>query len=109
MPSVLVALGCVLLAVALFFLREGSGWGLFIAWLAGTWGAMLVAWGLIAGWYRSVAACMVGSAFALASVLVALLCVQRGAWDIAMMCAAASGLALVFGVYQLRSLLRGRG
>ena len=67
-----------------------------------------MAWGLIAGWTRSLAACVVGSAFALAAVLVALLCVQRDAWEIAIPCAIASGLALLFGVYQVRVLLQPR-
>jgi EamA domain-containing membrane protein RarD len=44
--------------------------------------------------------------FALAAVLIALLCVQFDAWDIAIMCAIASGLALIFAVYQACYLLR---
>jgi hypothetical protein len=107
-PSLLVGFGSVLLAIALAFLLDGSGWGIAIAWLFGTWGATLVAWGLIAGWPRSLAACVVGSAFALAAVLVALLCVQRDAWEIAIACAIASGLALLFGVYQVGALLQQR-
>jgi len=107
-PSLLVGFGSVLLAIALVFLLDGSGWGIAIAWLLGIWGATLVAWGLIAGWTRSLAACVVGSAFALAAALVALLCVQRDAWEIAITCAIASGLALCFGVYQVRALLHER-
>ena len=104
----LVGFGSLLLAIALAFFLEGSGWGIAIAWLFGTWGATLVAWGLIAGWTRSLSACIAGSAFALAAVLVALLCVQREAWEIAIPCAIASGLALLFGVYQVRALLQQR-
>jgi hypothetical protein len=104
-PSLLVAFGSVLLAVALAFLLDGSGWGLVIAWVLGTWGATLLAWGLIAGWSHSVAACAVGSAVALAALLVALLCVPRDAWEIAIPCAIAAGLALLFGVYQIRALI----
>ena len=106
--SLLVGFGSVLLAIALAFLLDGSGWGIVIAWALGIWGATLVAWGLIAGWTRSLAACVVGSALALATVLVALLCVQRDAWGIAIPCAIASGLALLFGVYQIRALLQQR-
>ena len=105
-PSLLVGFGSVLLAIALAFLIDGSGWGIVIAWVLGIWGSTLVAWGLIAGWTRSLAACIAGSAFALAAVLVALLCVQRDAWGIAIPCAIASGLALLFGVYQVRALLQ---
>jgi hypothetical protein len=108
MASRLLAVGCLLLAAALFFWHEGSGWGQFAAWLFGSWGAMLVAWGLIAGWYRSVAACIAGSAFALGAMLLALLGVQRGAWEIGFLCAVGSGLALVFGLYQVRHLIGGR-
>ena len=109
MPTLLLRFGFVLLAIALFCWHEGSGWGLFIAWVLGMWGAMLVAWGLIAGWYRSVAACVAGSAFALAAVFVALFCVQRGEWEMGILCAIGSGLALIFGVYQVCYLLRQRG
>ena len=108
-PALLVAFGSVLLAIAIFFWREGSGWGLFIAWVFGTWGAMLVAWGLLTGWYRSLAACIAGSAFALAAVLVALLCVQHDAWGVALPCAAGSALAFIFGVYQVAYLSHRRG
>jgi hypothetical protein len=107
-PALIVALGSVLLAIALAFLLDGAGWSIAIAWLLGTWGATLVAWGLIAGWPRSVAACAGGSAFALAAVLVALLCVQRDAWEIAIPCALAGGLALLSGGYQIRALLQQR-
>jgi len=106
MAALVVGFGCFLLGLALFCLREGSGYGLLFAWILGTWGAMLVAWGLLAGWFRSVLACVVASAFALASVLVALLCVQFEAWDIAILCAVGSGLALIFGVYRVFDLLR---
>lgn len=102
----LLTFGCALLAIALVFWHEGSGWGLFIAWVCGTWGATVVAWGLIAGWHKSLAACLAGSAFALAAVLTALLLVQRGAWDMAVVCAVGSGLALAVGLYQVRHLLR---
>ena len=108
LPSLVVGFGSVLLAIALAFFLEGSGWGIVIAWVLGTWGATLVAWGLIAGWTRSLAACVVGSAFALAAALVALLGVQRDAWGIAIPCAIASGLALLFGVFQIRVLLQQR-
>ena len=109
MPTLLLRSGCVLLAIALFCWHEGSGWGLFIAWVLGMWGATLVAWGLITGWYRSVAACVAGSVFALAAVFVALFCVQRGAWEMGIPCAVGSGLALILGVYQVWRLLRRRG
>ena len=102
----LLTVGCVLLAIALFFWHEGSGWGLFIAWVSGTWGAMLAAWALIAGWRKSLAACLVGSALALGAVLTALLFVQRGAWDLAVVCAVGSGLALASGLHQVRHLAR---
>ena len=105
-PSLLVASGSVLLAIALALLLDGSGWGFVIAWVLGIWGATFVSWGLIAGWYRNLAACIVGSLFALAAALVALLCVQRDAWEIAIPCAVASGLALLFGVYQVHALLQ---
>ena len=95
-----------MLALAVFFWREGSGWGLFIAWIFGMWGAMLVAWGLIAGWYRSIAACVAGSGFAFAALLIALLGVQHGAWEMAILCVVGSGLALLCGVYQVRYLAR---
>jgi len=108
-PALLVAFGSVLLAIALLLWREGSGWGLFIAWVFGMWGAMLVAWGLIAGWHRSLAACIAGSAFALAAMLLALLCVQHDAWDLAVPCAVGSALALIFGVYQVAYLSHRRG
>lgn len=107
-PSLLVGFGSVLLALALACVLEGSEWGIVIAWVLGTWGATLVAWGLIAGWTRSLAACVAGAAFALAAMLVALLCVQLDAWGIAIPCAIASGLALLFGVYQVRALLQAR-
>jgi hypothetical protein len=107
-PQLLVGFGGVLLAIALFLWAEGSAWGLVIAWLLGTWGATLVAWGLLAGWYRSRAACVVGSAFALGAVLVALLCVPHNGWELAIMCAGASGLALIFGVIQVWHLSRRR-
>ena len=103
-----VGFGSVLLAIALAFFLEGSGWGIAIAWFLGTWGATLVAWGLITGWSRSLAACIAGSALALAAALVALLCVQREAWEFAIPCAIASGLALLCGVFQVRSLLKQR-
>lgn len=107
-PAGLIGGGCFLIAVALYCWREGSGYGLLFAWVFGTWGATLVAWGLLAGWYRSVAGCVAGSAFALAALLVALLCVQFDAWDLAIPCAIASGLALIFGGFQLGHLLRQR-
>ena len=108
LPSLVVGFGSVLLAIALALLLDGSEWGIVIAWVLGIWGATLVAWGLIAGWTRSLAACVVGSAFALAAALVALLCVQRDAWGIAIPCAIACGLALCFGVYQVCALLQQR-
>jgi hypothetical protein len=40
-----------------------------------------------------------------AALLVALLGVQSDAWEVAIMCAIGSGLALVFGVWQVRYLL----
>ena len=104
----LVGLGSVLLALALALLLDGSAWGIVIAWVLGSWGATLVGWGLIAGWYRSVAACLIGSAFALAAVVVALACVPRGGWEFAIPCAIAAGLALPYGVYQVYSLLQQR-
>jgi hypothetical protein len=107
-PALLVGFGSVLLAIALALLLEGSAWGIVIAWFLGTWGATLVAWGLIAGWYRSVAACLVGSVFGLAAVVVALACVPLGGWEFAIPCAIAAGLALLFGVYQGYSLLQQR-
>jgi hypothetical protein len=107
-PSLLVAFGSVLLAIALAFLLDGSGLGIVIAWVLGTWGATLLAWGLIAGWPRSVGACAAGSALALAAGLVALVCVQRDAWDLAIPCAIASGLAMLSGLYQVRALVRER-
>jgi hypothetical protein len=109
LPPLLVGFGSALLAIALLFCLEGSGWGLFIAWVFGTWGAMLMAWGLLAGWHRSIAACVAGSAFALAAVVVALSCVQRDAWELAILCAVGSGLALIFGVYQSTCLFQRRG
>jgi len=104
----MVGFGGVWIAIALFLWADGSAWGLVIAWVLGTWGAALVAWGLLAGWYRSLAACVVGSAFALAAVLVALLCVPDRSWDMAIPCAIASGLALIFGVTQICYLSRRR-
>jgi hypothetical protein len=109
MPALLVVTGSFFLALALYCLREGSGYGLLFAWVLGIWGAMLVSWGLLAGWYRSVIACVVGSVFALASLLVALLCFQFEWWEMAIVCAVGSGLALIFGVYRVRYLLRRRG
>ena len=107
--GLLVAFGSVLMAIAFLLWREGSGWSLFIAWVFGTWGAMLVAWGLLTGWYRSPIACVAGSAFALAALLVALLCVQHDAWDLAIPCAVGSALALISGIYQIAYLSRRRG
>jgi hypothetical protein len=69
---------------------------------------MLVAWGLIAGWYRSLAACGVSSLFALSAIVVALLFVPRDAWEIAIPCAIGSALSLPFSVYQGYGLLRRR-
>ena len=69
---------------------------------------MLVAWGLLAGWHRSLVACVAASAFALGSVLVALLCVQFEWWEMAILGAVGSGLAFVLGVYQVRHLVRQR-
>jgi hypothetical protein len=109
MAGLLVALGGFMLAVAVVLFRDGSTYGLLIAWVFGIWGAMLVAWGLLAGWNRSIVACVAASAFALASVLVALLCVQFEMWEMAILCAVGSGLALWFGVYQVRFLVRQRG
>jgi hypothetical protein len=105
-PSLLVGVGCISIAIALFFWHEGSGYGLLFAWFFGMWGATLVAWGLIAGWYRSAAACIASSVFALAAMVIALACVQFDAWDIAIMCAIASALALIFAVAQACYLLR---
>jgi hypothetical protein len=107
-PQLLVGFGGLLIAVALFLWADGSAWGLSIAWLVGTWGATLVAWGLLAGWYRSLAACLVGSVFALAAMLVALLCVPDPRWEPGILCAIASGLALIFGVPQIWYLSRRR-
>jgi|SRR6185437_13289346 hypothetical protein len=104
----LLTLGCVLLAISLFCWHEGSGWGLFIAWVSGTWGATLAAWALIAGWHKSLAACIAGSAFALGAALTALFFVQRDAWEIAVVCAVGSGLALAFGLYQVHHLAEDR-
>ncbi|HXU01416.1 MAG TPA: hypothetical protein VN903_10505 [Polyangia bacterium] len=107
-PLLLVGFGSVLVALAVALLIDGSAWGLVIAWVLGTWGGTLVAWGLIAGWSRSVGACVVGSAFALAAVVVALACVPPGAWELAVLCAIAAALALFFGVYQVYFVLQER-
>jgi hypothetical protein len=103
-----MGLGCVWVAIAIALCIDGSYWGLVIAWVLGTWGAMLVAWGLIAGWYRSLAACVVSSLFALSAIVVALLFVPRDAWGIAIPCAIGSALSLPFSVYQVYYLLRRR-
>jgi hypothetical protein len=108
MAGLLVAFGCFLLAVALALLIDGSYYGMVIAWVLGTWGAMLVAWGLLAGWHRSLVACIVASAFALASVLVALLYNPDKTWELAILCALGSGLAFMLGVFQIRHLVRQR-
>jgi hypothetical protein len=100
-PGLLVGLGSVWVAIAIALCIDGSYWGLVIAWVLGTWGAMLVAWGLVAGWYRSLAACIVSALFALAAIVVALAFVPRDAWGIAIPCAIGSGLALFFSVYQV--------
>lgn len=104
----LVGIGVFLVGIALFCWREGSGYGLLIAWVFGAWGLMLLAWGLLAGWHRNLLACLAGSACALSSVLVALLCVQFEWWEMAILCAVGSGLALTFGVFQVVYLLRPR-
>ena len=104
----MVGFGGFLVTIALFLWADGSAWGLVFAWLLGTWGATLVAWGLLSGWYRSRAACVVGSAFALGAMLVALLCVPHNGWETAILCAIASGLALIFGVIQIWYLSRPR-
>jgi hypothetical protein len=96
-----VGLGSVALAIAIVFAVDGSTYGLLIAWLFGTWGAMLVAWGLVAGWYRSLAACVASSLFALSAIVVALAFVPDGAWGVAISCAIGNGLALFFSVYQV--------
>ncbi len=108
MPSLLVGFGCALIAIALFFWREGSGYGLLIAWFFGMWGATFLAWGLISGWYRSAAACIASAVCALAAMVIALAYVQFDAWDMAIMCAIASALALIFAVHQACYLLRRR-
>src|SRR5262245_34938112 len=97
-----------MLAIAVALWVDGSAWGIAIAWLFGTWGGMAVAWGLLAGWYRSLIACLAGSAFALAAMLMSLFCVQQNAWEIAILCAVGSGLALIFGVFQVGHLWRRR-
>jgi hypothetical protein len=97
-----------LIAIALILWREGSGWGLFIGWVFGTWGAMFSAWGLIVGWHRSITACVAGSTFAVGAIAVALSCVQRDAWDLAILCATGSALAFTSGVYQLWHLIARR-
>jgi len=101
-----VGLGSIGLAIAIVFAADGSYWGLVIAWLFGTWGAMLVAWGLVAGWYRSLAACVASSLFALAAIVVALLFVPPGARGVAISCAISCALALAFSTYQIYYLLR---
>ena len=101
MPGLLVVLGSVGLAIAIALSIDGSYWGLVIAWFFGTWGAMLLAWGLVAGWYRSVVACVISALFALSAIVVALAFVPPGAWAIAIMCAIGNGLALFFSVYQV--------
>jgi len=96
-----VGLGCAGLAIAIALCIDGSYWGQVIAWFVGTWAAMLVAWGLVAGWYRSVAACVVSALLALSAIVVALLFVPPGAWEVAILCAIGNGLALFFSVYQV--------
>ena len=108
MPSLLVGFGAVLIALALLLLHDGSEWGLVIAWVLGTWGGTLVAWGLLTGWHHRVVACVASAAFALAAVLVALLFVPDGGLDRAIMCAVASGLALILSVAQICHLRRRR-
>ena len=108
MPYLAVGFGGFLIAIALLLWRDGSSWGLVFAWHLGTWGATLVAWGVLSGWYRSRAACVVGSAFALGAILVALLFVPQDGWETAILCAIASGLALTFGAMQFLHLSRRR-
>src|SRR5262245_3823361 len=97
-----------MLAIALLLAVDGSYYGLLIAWIFGTWGAMVLAWGLLAGWSRSLVACTVASVFALAAMLVALFFVPRDGWEIAIPCAVGSGLALIFGLVQIAHLWRRR-
>jgi hypothetical protein len=106
MAPPLLTLGSVLLAISLILWYEGSTWGLVIAWLFGTWGAMLVGWALIAGWHKSLAACVAGSAFALGAALTAILFAPYGTWELAVVCAIGSGLALALGISQIRRLVR---
>ena len=101
MPGLLVTLGSVGIAIAIVLAADGSYYGLLIAWLFGTWGAMLLAWGLVAGWYRRLAACVVSSLFALSAIVVALAFVPDGAWGVAIPCAIGNALALFFSVYQV--------
>lgn len=108
MPYLVLGFGSFLIAIALLLWRDGSSWGLVFAWHLGTWGATLVAWGVLSGWYRSRVACVVGSAFALGAMLVALLCVPDNGWETAILCTVASGLALTFGAMQLWNLSRPR-
>lgn len=108
MAPALVGLGSVLVGIAIALCIDGSYWGLVIAWVFGTWGAMLVAWGLIAGWYRSLAACAVSSLFALAAIVVALLFGPDDTWEVAIPCAIGSALSLTFSAYQIYYLVRRR-
>ena len=109
MPALLVGVGGAAVALAILLWIDGSDWGLVYAWLLGSWGAMLMAWGLLAGWYRSLAACVASSLFAVAAILVALRCIPNfppDAWQTGILCAIGSGLALFFGAYQIWYRLR---
>ena len=108
MARFLVALGGVMLVIAYVLWRDDSSWGVIIAWFLASWGSMLIAWGLIAGWYSNAVACLAGAVFAAAAATVALRWIQVILWEAAILCAIGSLLAFAIGVARARHLLAKR-
>jgi len=69
---------------------------------------MVIAWGLIAGWYQNAGACLAGAGFGAAGAIIALRWIQIILLQAAILCAIGSLLAVVTGVARARQLLRSR-
>jgi hypothetical protein len=107
MAALLLAGGAAMLGIAFVLWRDGSDWGLLIAWFLAMYGCLVIGWGLIAGWWNSALACLAGAAFAAASVVIALGWIHVVWLTAAVLCAIGGLLTAAVGALRVRELLRG--
>jgi len=106
--SLLVTLGLLLLLPAFVLWRDGSSIGVVLAWIAGMWGFLLLGWGALCGWWKTLPGCLLGSVSAIASVGLALAWSwQEGEWisPLTLPCQLGGGVCLALGFLSLRRRL----